>query len=77
MRHTAQAAAFAMALGLAAASCSTGGGELVSCVAPGAACCAGDACAVGLVCQNALCVAMGVDGASDAAPTDGSAGDGE
>jgi len=74
MKHTASAAALAMGLGLAAGSCSSSsGGQLVSCVAPGAGCCAGNACAVGLACQHAVCVIVDADAATGAT-TDG--GDG-
>jgi hypothetical protein len=81
MKRTARAAALAMGLGLAAGSCSSSsGGQLVSCVAPGAGCCAGNACAVGLACQNAVCVVVD-DAATDgeqreSGSTDGRASDG-
>jgi hypothetical protein len=57
-----------------AASCSSGAqGPLVDCVAPGAACCAEDACAVGLTCENGVCVAVDAGGAEDAATLEASA----
>jgi|HubBroStandDraft_6_1064221.scaffolds.fasta_scaffold45670_3 hypothetical protein len=75
MKHTARAAALAMGLGLAAGGCSSSsGGQLVSCVAPGAGCCAGNACAVGLACQNAVCVVVDADAEIDAATDSGDGG---
>ncbi|MGO9837711.1 MAG: hypothetical protein ACLP1X_26285 [Polyangiaceae bacterium] len=79
MQPTAWTLAFAAALcalGVTASCSSGGGGQPISCVAPGTACCAGNACAVGLECQNAVCVLLEADAASDDAPSDASAGDG-
>jgi len=76
-RVRACALAVAVALGLAA-SCSSGGqGELAACVAPGAACCEGGACAVGLICQDAVCVVVEAGAPVEASSIDaGDAGGG-
>jgi hypothetical protein len=83
MQPTARSTAWSVALatglgavGLTANCSSGGGGQPVSCVAPGTACCAGNACAVGLECQNAICVLTESDAAIDGAPTDDAPSDG-
>jgi len=66
----------AVMLGLADGCSSGDRGSLISCVAPGSPCCAGNACAVGLACQSSVCAAVDAGAAIDGAPGDGGMGDG-
>jgi hypothetical protein len=67
-------------LGWLLVACSSGAqGPLVYCVVPGAACCANQACAIGLTCNDDVCVAVktgtlsgGADSGLADAPADAS-----